>query len=106
MAQIKDVMTRYMVPAFQAKSCNMAVTCAQIMEESLVKKFTEAGFKPEVRTVDSFQDDYGLEEPAGDDDDEEEEEEDDDDEEDGYDEGDGEEESDDEAVDTPSGSED
>lgn len=27
----------------------------------MVKSFTEVGFKPEVRTLASFQDDYGLE---------------------------------------------
>jgi hypothetical protein len=38
-----------------------------------VKGFTELGYKPEVRTIASFQDDYGLK--AGEDDDEEESEE-------------------------------
>ncbi|KAK4561151.1 hypothetical protein LTR86_005106 [Recurvomyces mirabilis] len=62
---IMAAMRKYMVPAFQAETCNMAVTCAQIMEEGLVKRFEEAGFKPEVRTLDSFQDDYGLAGPEG-----------------------------------------
>jgi len=89
--QIKAAMQKYMVPAFNPETCNMAVTCAQIMQEDLVANFEKAGFKPEVRALDSFQDDYGLAAPEGDeavDDDEDEDEddfEDDDDEDEGID---------------------
>ena len=47
----------------------------------MVKNFENAGFKPEVRTLSSFQDDYGLklDEEGPSEEDEEEEDEDDDD---------------------------
>jgi len=69
------------------------VTCAQIMQEGLVEGFRGEGFEPEVRTLESFQDDYGLEVPEGDEgdegaDDEEDDDDGDDDDEDDEDEGD------------------
>lgn len=80
-AQVRAAMTRYMVPAFDPKAANMVVTCATIMQEGLVERFAKAGFAPEVRPLDSFQDDYGLGAPEGDDEaDDEEDDEDEDDE--------------------------
>jgi Zn-dependent M16 (insulinase) family peptidase len=99
--QIKEAMTKYMVPAFKPETSNMAVTCAQIMEERLVANFSEARFAPEVRTLESFQDDYGL--AAGEDGAADDEEEDDDDDEFEDDE---DEDDEDEAVDTPGSDED
>lgn len=96
--QIRRAMGRYMVPAFRAETCNMAVTCAQVMEEGLVARFAEEGFRPEVRTLESFQDDYGLVAPEGEDEADEEEE----DDEEGDDDDD---EDDDEPIDTPGSSE-
>jgi hypothetical protein len=84
---IREVMTKYLVPLFQPSTSNLVVTCAQIMAESVVANFTTAGFAPESKPLEFFQDDYGLKAPEGgdddddDDDDEEDEEGDDDDEE-------------------------
>ncbi|KAK3067099.1 hypothetical protein LTR53_016236, partial [Teratosphaeriaceae sp. CCFEE 6253] len=80
--QIRAAMQKYMIPAFSPETCNMAVTCAQIMQEGLVANFEKEGYKPEVRPLDSFQDDYGLaagedDEVADDDEDEDESEDDD-----------------------------
>jgi len=93
--QVREAMKKYMVPAFKPESCNVVITCAQIMAQSLEAELRSVGFAPEVRPLDSFQDDYGLKAPEGgeqmDDDDEDE---DDDDE--VYDE------DEDEPMDTPS----
>ncbi|KAK3699539.1 hypothetical protein LTR37_016408 [Vermiconidia calcicola] len=62
--QIREVMKKYMVPAFQPESSNLVVTCAQLMKEGLYERFSGAGYKPEVRTLETFQDDYGLK-PSG-----------------------------------------
>ncbi|KAK3108001.1 hypothetical protein LTR53_017881, partial [Teratosphaeriaceae sp. CCFEE 6253] len=64
--QIRAAMQKYMIPAFSPEACNMAVTCAQIMQEGLVANFRKEGYKPEVRPLDSFQDDYGLAAGEGD----------------------------------------
>ena len=80
--QIREVMQKYMVPIFQPKSSNLVVTCAQIMKDSLNERFLLAGYKPEVRALESFQDDYGMKgvgvEEADDDDDDESDDDDDD----------------------------
>ena len=46
------------------------------IEQALVKDFTEAGFKPEVKKLAEFQDDYGLGAVDGEDDEDEEDDED------------------------------
>ena len=58
--EIKEVMGQIVLPVFEAKSSNLIVTCAPIMEESLEKGFESLGFRPQVRSLASFQDDYGL----------------------------------------------
>lgn len=57
---------------------------SQMTDESqnLVKNFEQAGFKPQVKPLSHFEDDYGLEKVGGEEDGEEDEEEDDDEEED------------------------
>ena len=57
---IKAVMREVLLPVFNAETANLFVACAPIMEEGLVKRFTETGFKPEVKSLSFFQDDYGL----------------------------------------------
>ncbi|KAK4898883.1 hypothetical protein LTR27_003614 [Elasticomyces elasticus] len=98
--QIRAAMTKYMVPAFYPETCNMVVTCADIMKDTLQSSLEKAGFEPDMRTLNSFQDDYGLKAAEGDDDDADEDE---DDEMDSDEEGD---EDEDEAIDTPSSEED
>ncbi|KAK5124011.1 hypothetical protein LTR85_002208 [Meristemomyces frigidus] len=95
--QIMEAMTKYMVPAFKPESSNLVITCAQIMEESLMANFKKEGYAPEVKPLEYFQDDYGLKAPEGEGeaDDEEEEEDDEDDEDD-----------EEEGVDTPGSEED
>ena len=78
--QIKEVLLKYMVPLFRPESSNLVVTCAQIMKESLNERFTQAGYKPEVRALESFQDDYGMQAPGSDEADDEDEDEDESDE--------------------------
>ena len=70
-------MKTMLLPIFEPETSNLFVTCAPAMEEvspdtiqadsistdktqNLVKGFSTMGYKPEVRTLTSFQDDYGL----------------------------------------------
>ena len=74
--QIREAMKKYMVPIFQPQSSNLVIACAQIMKDSLSERFSSEGYKPEVRALESFQDDYGMKvegaDEADDDDDEDE----------------------------------
>ncbi|OQO07493.1 hypothetical protein B0A48_07190 [Cryoendolithus antarcticus] len=66
--QIREAMTKYMVPLFNPKSANLLVTCAQIMTEKLEENLKGAGFTSvQVKALADFEDDYGLEVPGGDD---------------------------------------
>ncbi|KAF2142160.1 uncharacterized protein K452DRAFT_287378 [Aplosporella prunicola CBS 121167] len=84
--QIKDVLRDFVLPIFVPGKCNVVVSCATLMEENLVTNLKAVGFKPEVRTLASFQDDYGLklegDEDEAEEESEEEDEDDDDDDED------------------------
>ena len=94
-AQIRAVLQKYFLPVFEPETSNLVVTCANIMKDKLEANLKEAGYAPEVRTLESFQDGYGLEAVGGGDEADEEESEDDSDEDD-----------EDDAMDTPeSGSE-
>ena len=59
MEEIKKVMKDTLLPAFNASTANVFVTCAPIMEHRVVEGFEGMGFKPEVRPLAWFQDDYG-----------------------------------------------
>ncbi|OMP81377.1 hypothetical protein BK809_0002370 [Diplodia seriata] len=76
---IKAVLKEFVLPVFLPGKANVVVTCATIMEEDLKKNLESVGFKPEVRTLASFQDDYGLKPEPGDEEDEAEDEDEDDD---------------------------
>lgn len=69
--EVRAAVQKYMMPLFCPETANMVITCAQLMKEKVEKDF--AHFKPEVRDLDSFQDDYGLVVEGGDDDDDDEE---------------------------------
>ncbi|KUJ07759.1 zinc metalloprotease-like protein [Mollisia scopiformis] len=74
--EIKTVMNDILMCSFTPGKSNVVVTCAPIMEEGIVKGFTELGFKTQVQALSSFQESYGLEadEDEGQDDDEDEDE--------------------------------
>ncbi|KAI7301026.1 hypothetical protein KC315_g16885 [Hortaea werneckii] len=80
--QVREAMTKYMVPAFKPQSGILIVTCAQIMQENLEEKFRKLGYAPEVKPLEDFQDDYGLKASEGEDDDDDSDSEEDDEEED------------------------
>ncbi|KAL8843609.1 MAG: hypothetical protein Q9170_000113 [Blastenia crenularia] len=63
--EIKQVMKDIVLPVLMAATANLVVTCAPVMEEELVKEFQGLGFTPEVRSLASFQDDYGMKIPEG-----------------------------------------
>ncbi|KAF2090489.1 putative zinc metalloprotease [Saccharata proteae CBS 121410] len=77
---IKAVLKEYVHPVFLPGKANLVITCATIMEEGLKKNLESVGWKPEVRTLASFQDDYGLKAEDGEDDEEDDDDEDDEDE--------------------------
>ncbi|EDO00209.1 hypothetical protein SS1G_03069 [Sclerotinia sclerotiorum 1980 UF-70] len=82
--EIRAVMKDVLLKAFEPGLSNVLVTCAPIMEEAIVKNFQSLNFKTQVRTLSSFEDNYGLAAPEdenedGDEDDEDEDEEMDDD---------------------------
>lgn len=64
-AEIRTVMRDIVLPVLTAATANLVVTCAPVMEEGLVNGFREMGFMPEVRSLASFQDSYGMEIPEG-----------------------------------------
>lgn len=70
--EIRDVMKSIVLPVFDAKTGTLIVTCAPVMEEGLLEEFEGLGFKPEVRPLAWFQDDYGLNGEGVEDEDEEE----------------------------------
>ncbi|CAG8970962.1 hypothetical protein HYALB_00000943 [Hymenoscyphus albidus] len=72
--EIKAVMKDVLLPIFTPGTANLVVTAAPIMEEALVKGFTELGFKTQTQPLSAFQESYGLE--GGDDEDEDEDEDD------------------------------
>ncbi|KAL8961254.1 MAG: hypothetical protein Q9193_002162 [Seirophora villosa] len=63
--EIRTVMKDIVLPVLTAATANLVVTCAPVMEEELVKGFQAMGFTPEVRSLASFQDDYGMGVPEG-----------------------------------------
>lgn len=72
--EIRGAMAKYMLPVFDPEKANLMVTCAPIMKEALVGNFEKAGFAAEVRGLEEFQDDYGLEAVEGEDEEESDEE--------------------------------
>jgi len=58
--EIRRVLKEIVLPVFNPSTANLIVTCGTIMEEKMMKGFNDAGFKPQSRTLSSFQDDYGL----------------------------------------------
>ncbi len=71
--EIKKVMEQIILPMFSPETAVLVVTCAPIMTENLVKGFEEFGFKPKVKPLTFFQDDYGMKVGDGDDNGEDEE---------------------------------
>lgn len=64
-AQVREVLGRYFVPVFEPETSNVVVTCARVMEGTLVEGLRRAGYAPEVRGLESFEDGYGLEGESG-----------------------------------------
>lgn len=73
--EIKTAMKDVILPIFEAKTVNLFITCAPLMEQKVVKGFSEIGFTPDVKPLAFFYDDYrldgegGLDEESEDDDD-------------------------------------
>ncbi|KAL8842468.1 MAG: hypothetical protein Q9176_002620 [Flavoplaca citrina] len=63
--EIRTAMKELVLPVLKAETANLIITCAPVMQGELVKGFQDLGFKPEVRSLAYFQDDYGIEVPAG-----------------------------------------
>ncbi|KAL8871356.1 MAG: hypothetical protein Q9198_007436, partial [Flavoplaca austrocitrina] len=59
--EIRTAMKELVLPVLEAGTANLILTCAPVMQGELVKGFQDLGFKPEVRSLAYFQDDYGIE---------------------------------------------
>ncbi|KAL2119425.1 hypothetical protein VTJ04DRAFT_6386 [Mycothermus thermophilus] len=89
--EILEVMRELILPVFEPGKSNVVVTCAPILQETIAKSLSAAGYKTQIQPLSHFYDDYGFKLDGEDD----EEEDDDDDENDGEEDGtDGEEEDD------------
>ena len=98
--ELHTVMEEIVLPLFKPETSNLIVTCAPIMEAGLVEGFESLGFKPQVKLLSYFEDDYGLKAGEdGDDGDDDEEEDEDYEEEDDDDEGSSEETTDEDEAD-------
>ena len=75
--EIKVALREQVWPMFTPGKADVLVTCAPGLKEVIKEGLESVGFKPEIRDLESFQDDYGLEGGDDDDDDEEEDGEDD-----------------------------
>ncbi len=64
--EMRAVMKDIVLPVLTAGTANLIVTCAPVMEREVVKGFQDLGFRPEVRPLAYFQDDYGIKVPAED----------------------------------------
>ena len=58
--EVREVMQDILLPIFKPSASIIVTTCAPIMQEELVSDFETLGYKPEVRTLASFEEDYGL----------------------------------------------
>lgn len=65
--EIRAVMKDIVLPVLTGVTANLFVTCAPVMAEEVMKGFQGMGFMPEVRSLVSFQDDYGMKIPDGED---------------------------------------
>ncbi|CAL3963099.1 unnamed protein product [Diplocarpon coronariae] len=63
-SEIQTAMKDVLLPAFMSGKANVVVTCAPIMQDSIVKGFTDLGFKTQVQPLSSFEESYGLEADA------------------------------------------
>ena len=98
--ELHTVMEEIVLPLFKPETSNLIITCAPMMEAGLVEGFEGLGFKPQVKLLSYFEDDYGLKAGEdGDDGDDDEEEDEDYEEEDDDDEGSSEETTDEDEAD-------
>ncbi|OAX84996.1 hypothetical protein ACJ72_00621 [Emergomyces africanus] len=82
---IKEVLRDIILPLFTPGKSDFVVTCSRALEMHIKEGFEKAGYKPEVRNLKFFEDDYGLKPEEGEEDDDEDEEDEDEDEEPGSD---------------------
>jgi Zn-dependent M16 (insulinase) family peptidase len=75
--QVRESINKWLLPLFDAKKANLVITCASGMKDKMQENFSSAGFAVEVKDLSFFEDDYGLQAPAGEDDEDEDEEEED-----------------------------
>ncbi|ORY72060.1 peptidase M16 inactive domain-containing protein [Pseudomassariella vexata] len=70
--EIREAMTKWLLPAFNPGTSNVVVCCAPIMVENLEKELKGMGYKTQVKQLADFHDAYGLEAPEGEDEEEDE----------------------------------
>ncbi|PGH15853.1 hypothetical protein AJ80_05384 [Polytolypa hystricis UAMH7299] len=57
---IKEAIRDTILPLFTPGKSNVVVTCAPVLEEPIKKGFEEEGYRPELRSLKDFEDDYGF----------------------------------------------
>ncbi|ETI26960.1 hypothetical protein G647_10059 [Cladophialophora carrionii CBS 160.54] len=78
--EIKTALKEVVFDMFRPGKADIVVTCATGLKEAIADGLKEAGFSPEIRDLNYFQDDYGLKPIDGEEDDNEDDEEEDKDE--------------------------
>ncbi|ODH34010.1 hypothetical protein ACO22_03233 [Paracoccidioides brasiliensis] len=58
--EIKEALRDIILPLFTPGKSDIVVTCSRVLEEPIKKGFESVGYKPEVRSLKFFEDDYGL----------------------------------------------
>ncbi|KAL1840370.1 hypothetical protein VTJ49DRAFT_543 [Mycothermus thermophilus] len=85
--EIIGVMREVVLPVFEPGRSNVVVTCAPIMQETIAKALTDAGYKTQIQPLSHFYDDYGFKLEGEEDEEEDDDDEEDEDEEDGSEDG-------------------
>lgn len=70
--QIRDVLKGLVLDLFKPEKANVVITCAPGLKDGIKAGLESVGFRPEIKSLDFFQDDYGLGPAAGEKDDSEE----------------------------------
>ncbi|CAJ2507608.1 Uu.00g087940.m01.CDS01 [Anthostomella pinea] len=66
--ELKEAMKTWLLPMFEPGKSNVIVCCAHVMVEKMEKELQDMGYNTHIKQLSDFNDDYGLEAPAGEED--------------------------------------
>ncbi|EGC45620.1 zinc metalloprotease [Histoplasma capsulatum var. duboisii H88] len=69
--EIKEILRDFILPLFTPGKSDIIIACGRVLEGPIKKGFEGVGYKPEVRSLKFFEDDYGLKLEGGEDDEDE-----------------------------------